>query len=133
VETQWPAHVGQHERIEEDAQKDCPARPQANRNRRRYRPHFVGPFALQWSLANGKPPPALPTSENLNRYVEDFEEQRTTLADFFSIRLVVRFEARRGLVEYGRSGAREGFVVCVVEGIDTELDQAGRQQVEEFF
>ena len=32
---------------------------------------------VQWILANGKTPPALPTSENLNQYVEDFDEPRT--------------------------------------------------------
>jgi hypothetical protein len=62
------------------------ARPQVSRNRRRYRPHFVGPFARIWILANGKTPPALPPSENLNRYVEDFDEPRTKQADLFSIR-----------------------------------------------
>jgi hypothetical protein len=36
-------------------------------------------------LANGKTPPAIPPSENLNRYVEDFDEARTKLAGFFSI------------------------------------------------
>jgi hypothetical protein len=41
----------------------------------------------KWILANGKAPPALPTSENLNLYVEDFDELRTKLADFFSILL----------------------------------------------
>ena len=46
-----------------------------------------GRSPVQWILANGKTPPALPTSENLNRYVEDFDEPRTTLADFFSILL----------------------------------------------
>ena len=38
-----------------------------------------------WILANGKTPPALPISENLNRYVEDFDEPRTTLAACFNI------------------------------------------------
>ena len=44
-----------------------------------------GRSPIQWILANGKTPPALPPSENLNRYVEDFDEPRTTLAGFFSI------------------------------------------------
>src|SRR6185295_11325595 len=44
-----------------------------------------GHSPVQWILANGKTPPALPTSENLSRYVEDFDEPRMTLADFFSI------------------------------------------------
>ncbi len=41
--------------------------------------------------------------------------------------LVVRLEARRGLVEYRCGSAGEGFVVGMVEGIDAELDQAGGQ------
>ena len=41
----------------------------------------------QWILANGKTPPALPTSENLNQYVEDYDEPRTKLEAFFSILL----------------------------------------------
>jgi hypothetical protein len=44
-----------------------------------------GRSPVQWILANGKTPPALPASENLNRYVEDFDEPRTPLAAFFSI------------------------------------------------
>jgi hypothetical protein len=42
-----------------------------------------------WILANGKNPPALPPSENLNRYVEDFDEPRT-------LRGKRRVSARRG-------------------------------------
>ena len=41
----------------------------------------------KWILANGKAPPVLPTSENLNRYVEDFDELRTKLTGLFSILL----------------------------------------------
>ena len=67
------------------------------------------------------------------RYVELLSEARTPLADVFSILLKIRLEARRRLVEDRCGGAREGFVVRVVEGIDAELDQAGRQKVEEFF
>ena len=66
-------------------------------------------------------------------YVEGLNDASTKPADFFSILLDVRFEARRRLVEHGGGGAREGFVVGMVEGINAELDQAGRQQVEEFF
>jgi hypothetical protein len=43
-----------------------------------------GRSPVQWIFANGKTPPVLPPSENLNRYVEDFDEPRTKLADFFS-------------------------------------------------
>jgi len=46
-----------------------------------------GRSPVQWILVNGKPPLAFSTSENLNRYVEDFDESRTTLTDFFSILL----------------------------------------------
>ena len=44
-----------------------------------------GRSPIQWILANGKTPPALPPSEYLNRYVEDFDKLRTKLAGFFSI------------------------------------------------
>ena len=46
-----------------------------------------GRSPVQWILVNGKTPLAFSTSENLNRYVEDFDESRTTLMDFFSILL----------------------------------------------
>ena len=46
-----------------------------------------GRSPVHWILANGKTPPALRHSENLNRYVEDFDEPRTKLAGFFSILL----------------------------------------------
>jgi hypothetical protein len=60
---------------------------------RRYRPHSVGPFARRrWILANGKAPLVFPTSENFNRYVEDFDEPRTLLAGFFSILLKERYD-----------------------------------------
>src|SRR4249920_1567780 len=64
------------------------------------------------------------------RYVEPLSDVRTKLEGFFSILLKIRLDARRRLVEYCCGGTREGFVVCVVECIDAELDQAGRQQVE---
>jgi hypothetical protein len=49
----------------------------------------VGRSPVQWILANGKTHPALPTSENLNRYVESLCEARTKLAYFFSTLLEV--------------------------------------------
>jgi len=49
----------------------------------------VGRSPLQWILANGKAPPALPTSENLIPYIEPLSDARTKLADFFSILLAV--------------------------------------------
>ena len=45
-----------------------------------------GRSPVQWILANGKTPPAFPASDNLNRYVEDFDESRTKLAGFFNTR-----------------------------------------------
>jgi hypothetical protein len=71
----------------QDAQKGRSARPQASRNRRRYPPHFVGPFAPSMNLGERKNPSSTSASENLIRYVEDFDESRTPLADFFSILL----------------------------------------------
>ena len=65
-----------------------------------------GRSPVQWILANGKTPPALSPSENVNRYVEDFDELRTKhgkrsvsarrgwageKGDFFSILLVREF------------------------------------------
>ena len=61
------------------------ARPQASRNRRRYRPRSVGPFTRTMDLGERKTPLAFSTSENLNRYVEDFDESRTKLAACFNI------------------------------------------------
>jgi hypothetical protein len=71
----------------QDAQKGRSARPQASRNRRRYPPHFVGPFAPSMNLGERKNPSSTSASENLIRYVEDFDEPRTTPAGFFSILL----------------------------------------------
>jgi len=47
----------------------------------------VGRSPLEWILANGKAPSALPISANLIWYVEGLNDARTPLADFFSIRL----------------------------------------------
>jgi len=58
-----------------------------------------GRSPIQWILANGKTPPAIPPSENLNRYVEDFDESRTMLADFFSI-LLGLVGRGQGLVDF---------------------------------
>jgi len=52
---------------------------------------------LQWILANGKSPPALPISENLIGYVEDFDEPRTKRGK------------RRVLARRGRAGGRTTF------------------------
>jgi len=65
-------------------------RPQVSRNRRRYQPHFVEPFARKMGPGERNlPPPVFPTSEDLDRYVEDFDEPRT----MFGTR---RVSARRG-------------------------------------
>ncbi len=50
------ASLGQQDDIAQDAQKVRPARPQANRNQRRYRPHSVGPFARTMNLGERKNP-----------------------------------------------------------------------------
>ena len=56
--------------------------------RRRYRPHFVGPFAHRMDLANGKAPRVFPTFKELLLNVEGLNDVRTKLADFFSILLM---------------------------------------------
>jgi hypothetical protein len=43
----------------------------------------VGRLPLEWILANGKTPSAISISLNLLRYVEDLNDARTPLADFF--------------------------------------------------
>ena len=69
---------------------------------------------LEWILANGKAPPAIPTSENLLWYVEGLNDARTMhgkrrvlarrgrageKSDFFSVLLIVRwFEVARWTV-----------------------------------
>ena len=69
----------------QDAQKGCPARPQRVKNR-------DVPTALRGAVRpyNGvwmdKPLQHF-SLENLNRYVEDLNDARTPLADFFSILL----------------------------------------------
>ena len=54
-----------------------------------------GRSPVHWILANGKTPPVWPTSKNLYRHVEDFDEPRTTLAGFFSILLRSRWKFLR--------------------------------------
>jgi len=44
----------------------------------------VGRSPLQWVLANGKAPTALPASEKILLSVEPLSDARTPLADFFS-------------------------------------------------
>jgi hypothetical protein len=41
---------------------------------------------LEWILANGETPLAIPIAKSLFLYVEDFDEPRTKLPAFFSIR-----------------------------------------------
>jgi hypothetical protein len=47
----------------------------------------VGRSPLQWILANGKAPPAIPTSDNLIGTLSPLSDARTMLADFFSFLL----------------------------------------------
>ena len=63
-----------------------------------------GRSPVQWILADGKTPPALPISENLNRYVEDFDEPRTTHGER-------RVSARRG-----RAGEKGDFFSILDRG-----------------
>ena len=58
----------------QEAQKVRPARAQQAKIRRRYRPHFVGPFAHRMDLANGKAPPVFPSSKKLLLNVEDLSD-----------------------------------------------------------
>ena len=71
----------------QDAQKGCPARPQRVKTGGGTDRTSWGRSHVQWILANGKTPPVFARSENFNRYVEDLNEVRTSLADFFSILL----------------------------------------------
>jgi len=101
--------------IHQDAQKVRPARPQANRNRRRYRPHFVGPFAHSMDLGERKNPSSTSLHRESHRYVEDFDELRTKLAGFFSILLAAKGLfglsqlALNHCAEHGQSLRRGGF------------------------
>jgi hypothetical protein len=47
----------------------------------------VGRSLVEWILANGKSPPAFPTSESFGWYVELLSDARTPPVDFFSILL----------------------------------------------
>jgi hypothetical protein len=63
------------------ARRDAPFRRQGRSERRAEEVQTalrVGSSPIGWILANGKAPTVLSTSENLNRYVEDFDEPRTT-------------------------------------------------------
>jgi len=54
---------------------------------------------MQWVLANGKSPTALPTSEKPLLNVEGLNDARMLLADFFSVLLIARwFEVARWTV-----------------------------------
>ena len=82
-----PYFLGKRRTLMQDAQKVCPARPQASRNRRRYRPHYVGPFARTIILGERKDPSSTSDLRESHRYVEDFDKPRTKLAGFLSIPL----------------------------------------------
>ena len=62
-----------------------------------------GRSPVQGILANGKTPSVFPTSENLNRYVEDLNDARTKLADCFSILLHTRLPIMQRQVELNQS------------------------------
>jgi hypothetical protein len=62
-------------------------RPQRVKVRRGTNRTSCGPFALAWILANGKAPLEILIFENLIRHVEDLNDARTRLAEFFSILL----------------------------------------------
>ncbi len=81
----------------QDAQKTRSARPQRVKGRGGTRRTSWGRSPIQWILANGKTPPALPLSENLNRYVEGLNDARTKLAGFFSILLRFLPEKERSI------------------------------------
>jgi hypothetical protein len=64
------------------------ARPKASEEPRRYKPHFVWAVRpCNGSWRTEKPPTLLPTSDELLFNVEDLNDARTLLADFFSILL----------------------------------------------
>jgi hypothetical protein len=72
------------------ARRDAPFRGQGRSERRVEEVQTalrVGRSPSQCVLANGKAPPAFPTSENLPLSVEALSDARTKLADFFSILL----------------------------------------------
>ncbi len=68
----------------------------------------------KWILANGKTPPVLLSSVNLNRYVEDFDEPRTKPGKR-------RVSARRGW-----AGEKGGFFSSLLRG--EELFGVGRRE-----
>jgi hypothetical protein len=56
----------------------------ASADRRRYPPHFVEPFARTIDLGERKIPSSASDLWKFHRYVEDLNDARTKLADFFS-------------------------------------------------
>ena len=68
----------------------------------------VGRLPLQWILANVQAPPALPTAENLIRYVEPLSDARTPHGK------------RRILARGGRAGEKSDFF-SILPGIDLRL------------
>ena len=70
------------------ARRDAPSPQQGRRrskNRRRYRPHLVGPFARSMDLGERKNTSSTSALRKYQRYVEDSCEMRTKLAGLFSI------------------------------------------------
>jgi hypothetical protein len=65
-------------------------------------PHFVEPFARTMDLGERKNPSSMPISESLNRYVEDFDEPRTTHGE------------RRASARRGRAGEKGDFFSILI-------------------
>ena len=75
----------------------------ASEDRRRYPPHFVGPFAHSMDLGERKTPPVLPISEGLLFNVEDLSDARTTHGN------------RRVSARLGWAGEKSGFFSILPE------------------
>ena len=78
---------------------------------------WVGRSPLQWVLANGETPSAIPTFKDLVRHVEGLNEARTPLADFFSVLLEAVSPSRHMAtfqiqVDHPRKMRRNLWVVC---------------------
>ena len=85
------------------ARRDAPCPKQGRSERRGEEVQTairVGRSPLQWILANGKAPPALPTSENLIPHVELLSDARTMLAGFFSILLRCELQDPKGYARW---------------------------------
>ncbi len=68
--------------------KEPSSKAAASEDRRRYPPHFVGPFARTMDPGERINPSSTSASENLNRYVEGLNDAGTTLAASFNVLLL---------------------------------------------